>query len=86
MSFYFRADGSVNLTRLTATSGFFFTLYTWTFLLGIASVHDEGIPLLQKGSVLFGDKVLYSKLKPGPRHVRELHNKVIAVKNPFKPG
>ena len=72
--------------RLTATSGFLFTLYTWTFLLGVGSVHDDGIPILRKGSLLYGDKVLYSKLKPGPRHVQELHNKVIAVKNPFKPS
>lgn len=67
MSFYFRGDGSVNLMRLTASSGLFFTLYTWTFLLGVGSVEDEGSPLLYKGSTLFGDRVLYTKLKPGPR-------------------
>ena len=70
MSFYFRQDGSVNLIRLSATSGFFFTLYTWTFLLGIAPVKDDGIPLLNSGSALGRDRVLYSKLKPGPKYQR----------------
>ena len=85
MSFYFRSDGTVNLGRLTLTSGFFLSIYTWTFLLGVAPVRDGCIPLLKEGSALSRDQVLFSKLKPSPRHIKELQNRVVAIKNPFKP-
>lgn len=85
MSFYFRHDGSVNLRRLTLSAGFFLTLYTGTFVLGIAKVEDPGIPLLVQGSSLWSDRILYSKLKPLPRQIDELRNKVVAIKNPYKP-
>lgn len=54
MAYFFRADGSVNLWRLTASTSMFVSLYASTFLINVAQVKDPGMdPTLQAYSQVY---------------------------------
>ena len=43
MAYFFRADGSVHLSRLTMSTVFFVGLYSNAFLLSVRQVTDPGM-------------------------------------------
>lgn len=86
MSLYFRRDGSVNYRNLTMTSMTLTSLYIATFVLGQGRAEDNGIATIEPStSAMTADRVLYWKLKPSPKKMKDLKGKLVAMRNPYDP-
>ena len=98
MAYFYRADGSVNLKRLTFSTLALVGLYSNAFLLSVRQTKDPGMDPMLQGysqvynpnakhsrvmSFLLADKVLFSKVKPLPNEQSRLQGKVVALTNPY---